>query len=77
MSSCEKFYIEVLTECGYERVGEAFIDLDSAFLDVEGAAKEGVANIRLTDNQGRVRVCTDEKGAYLVDPDPGEQVVGF
>lgn len=77
MSTREKLYIEVLTECGYERVGEAFIDLNAAFRDVVGACQEGVRNIRLTDERGRVRVCTDENGAYLVDPVPGEQVVGF
>lgn len=77
MPGCEKFYIEVLTECGYERVGEAFIDLNEACLDMGQAVQEGLTNLRLTDQQGRLRAYADDKGAYLVDLDSGEQVVGF
>jgi len=73
----ESFHIEVLTECGWERVGEAFMDLNEACLDLTEAVQTGVTNLRLTDERGRVRVCTDEKGAYIVEPSSGEQVVGF
>jgi len=39
------FHMEIQTECGWERFGLVFLDLQQAEIELKGAVAEGVHNI--------------------------------
>jgi len=61
-----EFHIEVMTECGWERIGLDLFDLIEAAKHLEDTFAEGLQHIRLTDEAGNVRLCVDERGVYEV-----------
>jgi len=62
----DKYHIEIHTECGWERFGLVFLDLQQAGVELKGAVAEGLRNIRLTDDDGKAVVYVDDQGAYRV-----------